>query len=136
MRTRCGRSVVSCDELRGPRWLAALLLIPLAVVATVLARRRARRYVIRFPAMESLRAAGARSSSWRRWLPQALLLAAVAALVFAIARPHVTDTEQRHTGSVMLILDESGSMASTDVQPTRSTSAAQHAATQFIDEPA
>ncbi len=64
-----------------------LLLIPLALLALA-ASAGARRYAVRFPAVPALEiaAAGARRA-WRRQLPAALLLAALAALVVALAKP-------------------------------------------------
>ena len=115
-----------------PLWLAALALVPLAIVASVLARRRARRYAVRFPAVSTVALLGA-TRSRRRHLPAALLLAALAALVLALARPHVSESAPVHEGTVMLVIDESGSMSSTDVQPTR-LAAAQSAANTFIDQ--
>jgi Ca-activated chloride channel homolog len=115
-----------------PVWLGALALIPLAIAASWAARRRARRYAVRFPAITTLglAAAGA-GSSWRRRLPPALALAAIAALAFALARPHVSYRAAIDQASVMLVTDHSGSMAATDVKPTR-LAAAERAADTFI----
>jgi len=114
-----------------PIWLAALALVPAAIAALIWARRRARRYAVRFPAVATLRVANVPASSWRRRLPAALLLAAIAALALALARPHVSYSAFVKRASVMLVSDESGSMASTDVKPTRLT-AAERAADTFI----
>jgi Ca-activated chloride channel homolog len=115
-----------------PLWLAALALIPLAVAASVAARRRARRYAVRFPALSTLQlAAAGASSSWRRHLPAAFALAAIAALALALARPHVSYSAAVNQGSIMLVTDHSGSMAATDVKPTRLV-AAEQAADTFI----
>lgn len=116
-----------------PAWLAALALIPAAVVASVAARRRARRYAVRFPAVSTLRLAAGSGTSWRRYLPIAFALAAIAALAFALARPRVSYSAAVRQGSVMLVTDHSGSMAATDVQPTR-LGAAERAANTFIDQ--
>ena len=59
--------------------------------------------------------------------------AAIAALALALARPHVSYSAAVNEASVMLVSDESGSMAATDVQPTR-LAAAQSAANTFIDQ--
>jgi Ca-activated chloride channel homolog len=114
-----------------PLWLAALLLIPLALGAQRVARRRAQRYAIRFPALATLRAAAAGAVSWQRHIPVGLLLAGIAALVLALARPHVTQRVAIDEASIMLVTDHSGSMAATDVAPTR-LSAAEQAADTFI----
>jgi Ca-activated chloride channel family protein len=116
-----------------PVWLAALALIPAALAAWILSRRRARRYAIRFPAVATARLAAVAGSSWLRYLPAALLLASVAALALALAKPHVSYQAAVNEGSVMLVSDESGSMAATDVQPTR-LDASERAANTFIDQ--
>jgi Ca-activated chloride channel homolog len=116
-----------------PLWLAALALIPIAVAAAVLARRRARRYAVRFPAVATLRLAAAGGRSWRRHVPAAFALAAIAALALALARPRVSYSAPVDKASVMLVTDHSGSMAATDVDPTR-LAAAESAANTFIDQ--
>jgi Ca-activated chloride channel family protein len=107
-----------------PLWLLTLALVPLAIAAAVRGRRRAKRYAIRFPAMSTLRAAVAAEPSRSRHLPAALALASIALLAVALARPHVTYRAATGSASLMLITDHSGSMAATDVQPTRLAAAA------------
>jgi Ca-activated chloride channel family protein len=116
-----------------PLWLLALLLVPAAVGAQVLARRRARRYAVRFPAVANLQDALGAQAAWHRHLPTALLLAAIAALATALARPDVPYRVSVGDASVVLVLDHSGSMAATDVRPTRLT-AANRAARAFADQ--
>jgi Ca-activated chloride channel family protein len=88
---------------------------------------------VRFPAVPTLRAAaGDAAPSWRRLVPLLLALAAIAALGVALARPRMTYQQPINEASFMLVLDHSGSMAATDVQPTR-LAAAQAAANTFID---
>jgi Ca-activated chloride channel homolog len=113
-----------------PLWLAGLVLVPIAIVASILARRRARRYALRFTAVTTLQGIGS-TGSWRRRLPAACLLGAIAALVIGLARPQVSHAVPVGQGAVMLVMDESGSMASTDVSPTR-LGATQRAADRFI----
>lgn len=116
-----------------PLWLAALALVPIAILASRAAKLRARRYAVRFPAVSTLRAAAGAGSSWRRRLPGLLALAAIAALALALARPQMTYSAPRGQASVMLVTDHSGSMAASDVQPTR-LAAAERAANTFIDQ--
>jgi Ca-activated chloride channel homolog len=116
-----------------PLWLLGLLLLPLAVLAVIRARRRAKRYAVRFPAVSTLALAIEPRSSWQRVLPPAFALAAIAALVFALARPHVSYSASVGEASVMLVTDHSGSMAATDVAPNR-LAAAERAANSFIDQ--
>jgi Ca-activated chloride channel family protein len=117
-----------------PVWLAALALVPAAIAASIWARRRATRYAVRFPALATARLAAETSgSAWLRHLPAALALAAVAALALTLAQPRVSYAVPLNEGAVMLVSDESGSMAATDVQPTR-LAAAEQAANTFIDQ--
>jgi Ca-activated chloride channel family protein len=116
-----------------PLWLAALALIPIAIAASIAARRRAKRYAVRFPAASTLQlAAAGAGSSWRRRVPPAFALAAIAALALALARPHVTYSAPINQASIMLVTDHSGSMAASDVEPTR-LAAAERAADTFIN---
>jgi Ca-activated chloride channel family protein len=116
-----------------PLRLAALALVPAALAATLLARRRARRYAIRFTAVPQLVQAAGTTPSWRRHVPLALVLGAIAALALALARPHTTYHVAVGQASMMLVTDHSGSMAANDVQPTR-LAAAERAANTFIDK--
>jgi Ca-activated chloride channel family protein len=116
-----------------PLWLLALALVPLALAAYRLSRRRARRYAIRFTAMSTLREAVASTPTWQRHLPAALALAAVAVLAVALARPHVPYRAAVNTASLMLVTDHSGSMAANDVTPSR-LAAAEAAANTFINQ--
>lgn len=114
-----------------PSWLLALLAVPLALAAQYLLRRRARRYAIRFPALDTLREAATGAATWSRHVPVALLLAGIAALALALARPHVVRRVAIAQASIVLVTDHSGSMAATDVAPTR-LAAAEQSADTFI----
>ncbi len=117
-----------------PLWLLALALVPAAVAAHVLVRRRrATRYAIRFPAVATVREAVASTRAWERHVPAALALAAMALLSIALARPRVTHQIPTGEANMMLVTDHSGSMAAQDVQPNR-LAAAVSAANTFIDQ--
>jgi len=116
-----------------PLWLLTLALIPAAIAAYVLARRRRRRYAIRFPAVATVREVVATTSSWERHVPTALAIAAMAVLGVALARPRVTTRIPTGEANMMLVTDHSGSMAAQDVSPDR-LSAAVAAANTFIDQ--
>jgi len=114
-----------------PWALLALLLIPLVVLALVLARRRRIRYAIRYPALDVL--AGVVERERRgRWIPAALLVLALTALLLGAARPMARVPVPRDEATVVLIIDVSGSMNADDVEPTR-MQAAQRAASRFLD---
>jgi Ca-activated chloride channel homolog len=120
-----------------PWFLAGLALVPLAFWAWWTRRRRAPRYAVRFTALDSLREAvaegGVATLPWRRWLPGALLLASLAALIVALARPQTTVAVPVERATIMLVTDHSNSMQADDVSPDRLT-AAERAANTFIDQ--
>jgi len=118
-----------------PLWLLALLVLPAALLAAHFARRRGRRYALRFTAVPSVRAAVAATTegAWRRRVPVAALLLAAAALALAIAHPQLRATSALRQAQLVLVLDHSGSMQATDVAPTR-LAAAVRAANAFLDQ--
>lgn len=120
-------------SLTDPIWLVALAAIPLLALLQLLAVRRRRRHAVRFPALGLLAAVAPRSGAWRRWLPAALVLAALAGMVVAMARPERTVAVPIEKAAVMLVTDTSNSMIADDVDPDRLT-AAKSAAQTFIDE--
>lgn len=110
------------------------LVIPAAVVgASIWIRRRRRKYAVTFASLALVKAALPERSRWRRWVPAGLLLAAMVALVLAMARPQALVATTRSDTSIMLTIDVSRSMCSTDVEPNR-LSAAQAAARRFVDD--
>ena len=118
-----------------PAVLLALFAIPVIIGIYALAQRRRRKYVVRFtavPVLAGVMASGA-VSRWRRHLPAALLLAALAALLVALAKPQTTVAVPVEKASVMLVTDQSGSMRADDVSPTR-LAAAQQAARDFLEK--
>ena len=119
-------------SFQSPLFLLGLAIVPLALAALALARRRPARYVVRFPATATLATIVASHGAWRRRVPPALLTLALAVLVLALARPQATVAVPVERASVVLVTDTSGSMEATDVAPTR-LAAAQAAAERFLD---
>jgi len=116
-----------------PAWLLGLALVPLALLAYEASRRRGSRYAVRFTAVPALKMAAGTVPAWRRHVPAALALAALAALVLALAKPQKTIAVPIERASIMLVTDHSRSMSATDVEPDR-LSAAQRAARTFINQ--
>jgi Ca-activated chloride channel family protein len=114
-----------------PLALLCLFAVPLAVVVHLAAQRRRRRYPVRFPALATLAAVAAPEPAWRRQLPFALLVLALAALATSLARPQKTIQVPVERASVVLVTDVSFSMSATDVRPTR-LDAARQAALTFL----
>ena len=115
-----------------PAWLLGLALVPLALLAYQASRRRGSRYAVRYTAVPALKMAAGAVPAWRRHLPAALALAALAALVLALAKPQKTVAVPVERASIMLVTDHSRSMSATDVEPDR-LSAAQRAARTFLN---
>ena len=115
-----------------PILLLALLAVPVAILGYALVQRRRNRYVVRFTNVSLLENLVPRRPAWRRHVPVALYLAAVAALAIALARPSMVVPVPREEATVILTMDTSRSMIATDVDPTR-LGAAKAAATEFID---
>ena len=115
-----------------PLFLLGLLLVPAAFVLYRIVQRRRSRYVVRFTNVDLLGNLVPRSPAWRRHVPPALYLGAIAALVFALARPSMMLAVPREEATIILTMDVSGSMEATDVSPTR-LDAAKAAASSFID---
>jgi Ca-activated chloride channel family protein len=73
-----------------------------------------------------------RGPGWRRHVPPALLLLAVAAGLLAVARPTATITLPLAERTIILAMDVSGSMRAEDVKPNRLV-ASQEAARAFVN---
>lgn len=115
-----------------PWLLLGLLLVPLGVVAYLLVQMRRPKYAVRFTNLDLLANVVERTPGWRRHLPAALYVLAIGALVLALARPERNTRIPKEEATVILVMDVSGSMLATDVQPTR-LAAAQEAAITLID---
>jgi Ca-activated chloride channel family protein len=114
-----------------PLLLPLLAIVPLAAAGYVALARRRSRYAVRFTNLEVLAGVVEGRRAWRRWVPPALFFLALAAALFALARPQVTVAAQREGADVILTIDSSGSMFAEDVPPTR-LGAAQEAVRRFL----
>jgi Ca-activated chloride channel homolog len=113
--------------------LWALLLVPVALAAYLLAQRRRSRYTVRFTNLDLLANVVSATPRWRRHLPPALYLLALVALLTSLARPQALTLVPKEHATLVLVMDVSGSMNATDVQPTRLV-AAQRAAASFVEQ--
>jgi Ca-activated chloride channel family protein len=88
---------------------------------------------VRYSSLSLVRAALPERSRWRRHLPFALFLVALASVTTAMARPVAQVTVPLSRTSIILAIDTSRSMCATDVEPNRLT-VAQDAALAFVEE--
>jgi Ca-activated chloride channel family protein len=111
--------------------LVLILIVPLLVALYLWSQRRRRPAATRYSSLALIRDAAPGSSRIRRHLPFALVAAACAALVLALGRPAVVVGVPTNQTTIILALDVSGSMCSTDILPTR-LEAAEQAAIAFV----
>ena len=112
--------------------LALLVLVPILVGVYAWSLRRRRPRAARYSSLALIREAGLGRARARRHLPFALIASAVAALVVALGRPAVVLSVPVRETTIILSMDVSGSMCSTDIAPTR-LEAAEAAAIAFVE---
>ncbi|BCB77610.1 VWA domain-containing protein [Phytohabitans flavus] len=120
-------------SLTWPWALAALLAFPLLLGYRWWLRRRRRRETVRVSNITLIRAALPGRSLWRRRIPIWLFAAGLVVLAGGAARPQASVPVPSNSASILLAMDVSASMCSTDVPPNR-LSAAQEAARTFVEE--
>ena len=114
-----------------PSFLYLLILIPLLIVAYIWILKRRRRYAVRYSSLALVRDALPRRSWLRQHLPFLFFLAALTGLILALARPVNIISVPAGKATIILTIDVSRSMCSTDIKPTR-IQAAENAALSFI----
>jgi Ca-activated chloride channel family protein len=118
-------------SLSWPWALLALLVVPLLLVARWWLNRRRRRAAVTVSSVALIRAALPGRTAWRRRIPVYLFLAGLIALAAGMSRPQASVSVPSNNTSILLAIDVSGSMCSTDVQPNR-LAVATDAARKFI----
>jgi Ca-activated chloride channel family protein len=117
-----------------PWWLFGLLPVVGATGLYWWRQRKRRDFAVRFSNVDLLRAVAPKGiGPYRRHAAAATLLVGLVILSLGMARPAVDGREPLERATVMVALDVSLSMASTDVAPSRLL-AAQEAAKQFVQE--
>jgi Ca-activated chloride channel homolog len=114
-----------------PHLLWLLVLLPLLVVLYLWLLKRRRRSTVRLASVQVAKLAVGKGPGWRRHVPPLLMLLALAALLFSVARPITTITLPISERTIMLAMDVSGSMRAEDVKPNR-LKASQDAAKAFV----
>jgi Ca-activated chloride channel family protein len=114
-----------------PGFVYLFLLIPLLIGVYIWILRRRRRFAVRYSSLSLVREAAAKQSWLRKHLPFVLFLLALSSLVFALTRPVATVVIPSNEATVILAMDVSLSMCSTDIAPNR-LEVAKEAALSFI----
>ena len=120
-------------SLLWPGFLYLWLLIPIAIGIYLWVLRRRRRFAVRYSSLSLVREAVAKQSWLRKHLPFILFLFALASLVLALGRPVATIMIPSNKATVVLAVDVSLSMCSTDIPPNR-LEVAKQAALSFVRE--
>lgn len=119
-------------DLLWPFSLVLLGLLPLLIVAYIWILRRRKRFAVRFSSLSLVRAAVGKQSRWRRHVPFALFLLALASLIVAAGRPVAIISVPAGRTTIVLAMDVSRSMCAVDIAPNR-LEAAKDAARAFVD---
>ena len=118
-------------DLLWPGFLILLGIIPLLIAVYIWMLRRRRRSAVRFSSLSLVRQALPHQSRLRRHLPFALFLVALSSLIVALSRPVSIVSVPAGQTTIILAIDVSRSMCSTDIPPNRLKSA-EAAALTFI----
>lgn len=121
---------MSLSGFASPLWFLLLLAVVALLAGYLLVQRRRRRNTMRFTNFALLERVAPKRQGWPRHVPTALLLVALVGLTVALAGPTDNVKTARNRATVILTIDVSLSMESTDVAPTR-LKAAQQAAKDF-----
>ena len=119
-------------NLLWPGFLLLLGLLPVLVALYLWGLRRRRRLALRYSSLALVREALPAQAAWRRHLPFALFVPALASLVFALSRPVTIVGVPTSQTVILLTIDVSRSMCQTDIAPNRLL-AAEAAALSFIE---
>jgi Ca-activated chloride channel homolog len=118
-------------SLTWPLALAALLAVPLLFLIQWWMQRRRKRIAVRVSSIALIQAALPGGSSWRRRIPVILFVAGLGALGVGVSRPQASVVVPTNSTSILLAIDVSRSMCTSDVPPNR-LAAAREAAKQFV----
>jgi len=116
-----------------PDLLWLLLALPALVALYLWLLYRRKKNTVRFASLAMVKQAAGKGPGWRRHVPPALLLLAIATLLVATARPTAVVTLPSQQETIILAMDVSGSMRAADVHPNRLV-ASQEAAKAFIKD--
>jgi Ca-activated chloride channel family protein len=119
--------------LQWPSLLWLLFLVPVLALAYLWMLRRRRRFAARYASLIVVKDALGKGPGIRRHIPVILFLTGLAVGIFALSRPQATVMLPSNRGTVILAIDESGSMRARDIQPSR-LEAAKAAAHRFVEK--
>ena len=103
----------------GEPWMLLLLLIvPLAFALYLDYRKKKKALSLKFSSIGIIKKADSKTAM-RATMPFALLILATTLIIFGLADPHIPLKELKQGVNVVVVIDDSGSMAANDYAPTR-----------------
>lgn len=114
-----------------PAFLLSLVIIPVLIIFYARLQKRRKQISDQYGQFGAMRAASGRGPGIRRHVPPAIFLLGLTILLVSLARPQTVVSLPRVEGTVLLAFDVSGSMAATDLKPSR-MEAARQAAQDFV----
>lgn len=121
------------SNFESPGWLLCILLVVALLAAYLWNEKRKIRRTLRFANMDMLERVAPAMPNPTRHIPIAILLASLVLSTLALSEPTMNAQVPRNKATIMLVIDVSLSMESTDVEPSRLI-AAQDAAKSFVNE--
>jgi Ca-activated chloride channel family protein len=115
-----------------PVWLLSAIPVLLLAGAYVWRTLHRRAYAMKFTNVDLLKTIAPKGIGWRRHVPAVAFILTLLVLSAALARPSVDTKQPLERATIMVAIDVSLSMQSTDVAPTR-IKAAQTAAKEFVN---
>lgn len=117
-----------------PKFLLFLGLIPLLIAIHIWILRRRQRFAVRYSSLSMVQVARPHTSWLRKYLPFILFMVALASLCIALSRPVAPQEVLSGRTTIILTIDTSRSMCSTDILPSR-LAAVKATALSFIQHP-
>lgn len=126
-------ALLTRPDFISPGRLWVLLVLPVLIALYLIALRLRGRSAVRFTNTGVLGMILPGQSQWRRHVAVAMTLASLVALTLAWARPVGMEKVPRERATIVVVIDVSRSMASSDVKPSRLQVAKQQAQA-FVDQ--
>ncbi len=106
-------------EFGEPWILIFLLVVPLIIYFYKIYNEKKKRSSLKFSSLGIIKKTSLKKINIRAHLPFILLLIAVASIIIGLADPTIPLKTEKEGVNVILVIDDSGSMAAADYKPTR-----------------
>jgi Ca-activated chloride channel homolog len=116
-----------------PSMLAGLIVMPVIILLYLRLGQRRQQLSYNFGGLSTATSEAKRTAGIHRDFPAILFLAGLTILIISLARPQAVISLPRVEGTVILLIDVSGSMAAEDTEPNR-LEAAKTIAREFIQK--